>query len=243
MKQPSNYVAILIACGMLVSVSVPASGSSEDDRINGLVEQDSVSEAPAADGDYLPIVKSAPMYPRRAQSRGLAGHCDLEFTVTPQGTTADVQVIECTSPLFEKASVQAVLKFKYKPRLVNGTAIAVPGVRHRIKFEMDERGKQAIESGEPEVPAAEGDYLPIVKVVPMYPRQAQSQGLEGHCDLEFTVTPLGTTADVRVIECTSSLFEQASVQALLKFKYKPQVVNGTASAVPELRHRMMFQME
>ncbi len=90
---------------------------------------------------------------------------------------------------------------------------------------------------------AEGDYLPIVKVAPMYPRRAQSRGLEGFCDLEFTVTSLGTTADVRVIECTSSLFERASVQALLKFKYKPRVVNGTAIAVPNLQHRITFQIE
>ncbi len=90
---------------------------------------------------------------------------------------------------------------------------------------------------------AEGDYLPIVKVAPMYPRRAQSRGLEGYCDLQFTVTPLGTTADVSVIECTSSLFERASVQALLKFKYKPRVVNGTAIAVPGLRHRITFQIE
>ena len=90
---------------------------------------------------------------------------------------------------------------------------------------------------------AEGDYLPIVKVAPMYPRRAQSRGLEGYCDLQFTVTPLGTTADVSVIECTSSLFERASVQALLKFKYKPRVVNGTAIAVPGLRYRITFQIE
>ena len=38
---------------------------------------------------------------------------------------------------------------------------------------------------------AEGDYLPIVKVAPMYPRRAQSRGLEGHCDLQFTVTAAG----------------------------------------------------
>ena len=127
MKQPSNYVAILIACGTLASVSVPASGSSEDNRINAL----------AAEGDYLPIVKVAPTYPRRAQSQGLEGHCDLEFTVTPRGTTADVRVIECTSSLFEKASVQALLKFRYKPQVVNGTAIAVPELRHRMMFQME----------------------------------------------------------------------------------------------------------
>ena len=135
--EQSNYVAILIACGTLASVSVLASGSSEDDRINAPVEQGSVPEAPAAEGDYLPIVKVAPMYPRTPHSPGLAGHCDLEFTITPLGTTEDVQVIECTSPLFEKASVQALLKFRYKPRVVNGTAIAVPELRHRMMFQME----------------------------------------------------------------------------------------------------------
>ena len=100
-----------------------------------------------AKDDYLPIVKVLPMYPRTPQSRGLEGYCDLEFTVTRRGTTADVRVIECTSSLFERASVDAVLKFKYKPRLVNGRAIAVPGVRHRITFQMDEWSQQAVESG------------------------------------------------------------------------------------------------
>ena len=90
---------------------------------------------------------------------------------------------------------------------------------------------------------AEGDYLPIVIGEPMYPRRAQSRGLEGHCILELTVTSLGTTADVRAVECTSSLFERASVQAGMKFKYKPRVVNGTPVAVPNVRYKMTFQIE
>ena len=90
---------------------------------------------------------------------------------------------------------------------------------------------------------AEGDYLPLVRVEPMYPRRAQSRGLEGYCDLQLTVTPAGTTADVRVIECSSSLFERASVQAAQKFKYKPRVVNGTPVAVPGVKYRMTFQIE
>ena len=59
---------------------------------------------------------------------------------------------------------------------------------------------------------AEGDYLPLVRVLPEYPRTASSRGLEGYCDLEFTVMPLGTTADVRVIHCTNSVFERNSIR-------------------------------
>ena len=89
---------------------------------------------------------------------------------------------------------------------------------------------------------AEGDFLPIVLVEPMYPRRAQSRGLEGFCLLELTVTPLGTTADVRAVECSSSLFERSAVQAGMKFKYKPRVVNGTPVAVPNVRYRVTFQI-
>ena len=90
------------------------------------------------DGEYLPIVKVAPIYPRRAQQRGLSGFCIVSFTVTKLGTVADAQVIECSSSLFERASVNAALKFKYKTRVVNGEPIDVPGVKHRISFEIED---------------------------------------------------------------------------------------------------------
>lgn len=90
------------------------------------------------DGDYLPIVKVAPIYPRRAQTRGLEGYCLLEFTVTRTGTVRDARAIECTSSLFERASVNAAMKFKYKPRVVDGQEIEVPGVQHIIRFEIEE---------------------------------------------------------------------------------------------------------
>ncbi len=93
------------------------------------------------DGDYLPIVKVAPIYPRRAETRGLEGWCLLEFTVTKTGTVRDARAIECTSSLFERASVNAASKFKYKPRVVDGQEIDVPGVGHIIRFEMKEADK------------------------------------------------------------------------------------------------------
>jgi protein TonB len=90
------------------------------------------------DGDFLPIVKVAPIYPRRAQTRGLEGQCLIEFTVTSTGATKDAFAVECTSSLFKKASVNAALKFKYKPRVVDGVAMNVPGVQHIITFKLED---------------------------------------------------------------------------------------------------------
>jgi len=91
----------------------------------------------AGEGEYLPIVKVAPIYPNRALSRGIEGWCIVEYTVTRNGTTSNGKVVECTSSLFANASLKASAKFKYKPRVINGTPIDVPGVQHKITFELE----------------------------------------------------------------------------------------------------------
>lgn len=91
-----------------------------------------------AEGDYLPIVRVAPVYPARALSRGLEGYVDLSFTVTPAGTVEDPIVMFSTSSLFERAATRAVLKFKYKPRVVDGVPVAVAGVKTRISFQIED---------------------------------------------------------------------------------------------------------
>ena len=104
-----------------------------------------------SDGDYLPIVKVQAQYPRRALSRRMIGWVILEFTVTEQGTVSSPFVVEncgliflprrsaeCVdSPnsIFDSAATKAALKFKYKPKVVNGKPVATAGVRNKITFE------------------------------------------------------------------------------------------------------------
>ena len=92
----------------------------------------------ASDGEYLPIVKVAPIYPRRAQSRGVEGYCTVEYTVTKAGTTRDIAPVDCSHPgYFERASIKAAEKFKYKPRVVDGEPIEVPGIQNRFTYELE----------------------------------------------------------------------------------------------------------
>lgn len=95
--------------------------------------------AGSADGDYLPIVKVAPVYPRRAQDRGIEGYVIVEFIVTKTGAVRDPKVVEYDpSTIFNKAALAAALKFKYKPRIVNGEAIEVHGVLNKITFRLED---------------------------------------------------------------------------------------------------------
>jgi len=124
------------------------------DNLNPNAEKIAISAAPVetdiemsggfslgvGEGDYLPIVKVAPIYPQRALSRGVEGYCVVQYTVTKQGTIRDPFVIEdqCTSSLFHRASIQAALKFKYKPRVIDGQAVEVPGVQNKFTYEIEE---------------------------------------------------------------------------------------------------------
>jgi len=91
------------------------------------------------DGEYLPIVKVAPIYPRRAQTRGISGYCIVEYTVTKTGSIRDPRAVDCDPEgVFERASVKAAEKFKYKPRVVDGEPIEVAGVQNKFTYELEQ---------------------------------------------------------------------------------------------------------
>lgn len=93
----------------------------------------------ASDGEYLPIVKVAPIYPSRAQSRGIEGWVLLSFTVTEAGSVIEPRVIDADPRgVFDRAAMKAVERFKYKPRVVNGQPQVVRGVEHLITFQLDD---------------------------------------------------------------------------------------------------------
>jgi protein TonB len=90
-----------------------------------------------SDGEYLPIVKVAPIYPPRAAARGQEGYVIVQYTVTTTGDTRDVIVIESTSSLFDRAAIDSASKYKYKPRVIDGTPVEVAGVTTKIIFELE----------------------------------------------------------------------------------------------------------
>ena len=91
----------------------------------------------ASDGEFLPIVKVAPQYPSRASSRGIEGYVLLSYTVTKQGTVLNPVVVEAVpSKIFNKAAISSALRYKYKPRVVDGVPQDVHGVKTKITFQL-----------------------------------------------------------------------------------------------------------
>lgn len=68
--------------------------------------------------------------------------------------------------------------------------------------------------------------MPRVRIEPTYPPGPLTRGQEGACTMVFDITPQGTTANVRVLSCTSGGFERASINAISRWRYDPQIRDG-----------------
>ena len=103
------------------------------------------------DGEYIPLFKVTPIYPRRAQERGIMGYAIVAFTITETGTVEDAVALEggCGDPrdpetvfrtcsIFNSSAKRAALKLKYKPKIVDGKAVPVQDVPHKFTFILEE---------------------------------------------------------------------------------------------------------
>ena len=72
---------------------------------------------------------------------------------------------------------------------------------------------------------------------------AQRRQIEGYVDLHFTTNEAGEVVEVSVAKAEpADMFEDAAVRALKKWKFKPLMIDGEASA-QRLALRMRFAMQ
>ncbi len=89
----------------------------------------------------------------------------------------------------------------------------------------------------------EGDIIPIVVIRPMYPRDAAMEGIEGWVDVAFIITENGTVKNPRVIDAKPArIFNREAMRAILKWKFKPRVIDGQAVERPATQ-RIEFNLE
>lgn len=89
-------------------------------------------------GSAMPILRVAPNYPRRLQARGIEGFVDLMFDIGPTGKTENIRVVYAEPEgAFERASIKALSKWKYKPAMEDGVGQVQKNQTTRIKFELE----------------------------------------------------------------------------------------------------------
>lgn len=94
--------------------------------------------AAPADTEAVPVVRVEPIYPRRAAEQFIEGWVTLRFDISTTGATRNVKAIDANPKgIFERAAEQAVKKWKYKPKVVDGEALVQKGLKVRLTFKLD----------------------------------------------------------------------------------------------------------
>ncbi len=129
-------------------IDTPIVDNSGPDKLNlsvgragtaASVDLGGIDLGPSSDGDYLPLVRVQPQYPRRAQERGIEGFVIVELTVAADGTVPPESIVVLQADpkgYFERAAIKAAQKFKYKPKVINGKGQEVTGVTYKFSFNM-----------------------------------------------------------------------------------------------------------
>ena len=93
---------------------------------------------PLAEGDVLPIVRIDPQWPREALIEGIEGYVVVEVTIGADGSVKDVRVIQAEPKrMFDRNVIRGVLKWKFKPRIINGVPVERKAIQ-MLEFTLDD---------------------------------------------------------------------------------------------------------
>jgi protein TonB len=76
------------------------------------------------EGDVIPIVRIEPNYPREALLNGTEGYVTVNFTINKDGSVSSPHVVKSEpGNVFDRAALRAILRWKFKPRIVDGKPV------------------------------------------------------------------------------------------------------------------------
>lgn len=104
--------------------------------VDMLAERESQRPVPVSSFEIREYV--APSYPNRARQRDIEGWVEIEFTVTRDGATRDISVVDSSedSSVFDEETIAAVEQWEFEPREFMGRTIEQRAYT-RIRFNLD----------------------------------------------------------------------------------------------------------
>lgn len=89
------------------------------------------------DTEAVATVRVPPNYPRRARQAKLEGYVTMEFTIRPDGSVSDIEVVDSEpGRIFDEAAVHALSRWRFEAKSVGGEKVA-RRARQTIRFNLE----------------------------------------------------------------------------------------------------------
>jgi TonB family protein len=186
-----------------------------------------------------------PTFPDMARMEGVPeGHVALAIRQHPDGSPADILVLQATDPLFGAAAAEAARQWRFEPTN-DPTRLAARVVRMGFRLSgvvVYPFGKRNFETlrlalGEkemrdpvrvPRVQSLPQAPKPLAQPMPVYPEALQAKAVTGQAAVRFYVDEEGRVRMPEVIEATTPEFADAALRAVAQWRYEPPQDRGRA---------------
>lgn len=101
---------------------------------------DTITMKEQPDQDARPIVRVNPKYPMNALRSGIQGWVKLAFDISEIGQVVNVKVVDSEPKrIFDKAARQALRKWKYRAKLIDGKQVKQHNFTVQLDFNMEQQ--------------------------------------------------------------------------------------------------------
>ena len=138
-KPPTPAPAKPVESTTSQSTAVASSSSSQASSQSNAAPSAPAGPLAADNAEVRPLNDVRINYPRQAQSRQIEGRVKLGFVITAKGTTRDIQILESTPKnVFDREARRVAALWRFTPRIHNGTAVEIRGVK-TLTFKLEKR--------------------------------------------------------------------------------------------------------
>src|SRR3954468_7783252 len=198
------------ALSIVALLLLPLIVSAQPYRVGGDVK------APVA------IVHVDPVYPQEARQERVSGVVILETVIDHTGAVKDIKVLKGLPNGLSEAAVDAVKQWVFKPGTINGEAVDVI-FNLTINFKLD-----AKDTADAPLRVGGDVRAPILmeKVEPVYTEEARQRRINGIVIVEAIIGRDGLVKNVSVLKPLPFGLDQAAVDAVKQWKFKPGTLEG-----------------
>jgi TonB family protein len=190
----------------------------------------------------FPITDVVPAYPTDAVVQEVKGWVLVSLDVSARGAISNIRVLDAEpGSIFDQSAIEAAQHLRFEPYTENNIARDVSGVQYIFRFELSELTELEVPDNSlslndaalasrssrsaPGLPSvsqlASEDMLPVSTVLPVYPTDAQKQGIGGWVLLRFALSDNGDVLNPVVEESDpSGLFDESALNAIRNFRYE-----------------------